>query len=333
MKAIALISGGLDSILAARLIKELGIEVIGLNFDICFTKRKKEALGISGGPLKKATENIGIKIETIEIGQDFLKLLKNPEHGFGANMNPCIDCKILMLSKAKELMAEKGAFFVVTGEVLGQRPMSQYKKALENIEKKSGLEGLLLRPLCAQLLTETIPEKKGWVKREKLLAFSGRTRKPQMQLAKEFGITDYPNAAGGCLLTEPEFSGRLRDLMQNGELNLENIELLKIGRHFKISPKTRLIVGRDKEENQRLLELIKKDDYLFRPENILGPVALGRGIFNAELLKLSCNIICRYCDLNGKIKESIIYEKYPQEKGLVLEVSPLEKEELLALKI
>ncbi|MCX5693793.1 MAG: tRNA 4-thiouridine(8) synthase ThiI [Candidatus Omnitrophica bacterium] len=269
IKALALISGGLDSLLAAKLICDQGCEVIGLHFKIPFCKLD----------IKKSFPDIGIKIMEVDIGAEFLELIRQPHYGFGSNMNPCIDCKILMFSKAKELMPELGAKFIITGEVLGQRPMSQNKQALKLIKRRSGLDELLLRPLSAQFFSPTLAEKEGWVKREKLLNFNGRIRTPQMRLAKDLGFNDYANPAGGCLLTDPGFSKRLLELLAHNELNLENLELLKVGRHFRLSGNTRLVVGRDEGENNQLARLAQPGDYLFGPQkDLAGPAALVRGL-------------------------------------------------------
>lgn len=336
MKAISLISGGLDSILAAKFVQKLGIEVIPLHFEIPFCHKNKKTNSKSGITLL-TTENLNIELKSLDISNDFLKLLVSPRYGFGSNMNPCIDCKILMLSKAKELMPEFNAQFVITGEVLGQRPMSQHRKALELIEKRSGLEGFILRPLSAKLLSETIPEKNGWVERNKLLNFNGRSRKPQINLAKELKIEEYANPAGGCLLTDPRFTARLRDLMAHKELNLDNIELLKIGRHFRLTDQAKLVVGRDEKEDKELMALARAGDCLFLPnEELAGPTSLGRGIFDEELVKLSCSITCRYCDLNGKREGRIVYRKV----GTVLfgdspylKTAPIDESQLTALRI
>ncbi len=331
MKAIALVSGGLDSILAAAVIKKQGIEVVPLHFKIPFCPAKK--MPPAKKDIPELTEFIlGEKLRIIDIGGDILDLLENPAHGFGANMNPCIDCKILMLSKAKELMRGWGASFVITGEVLGQRPMSQHKQALQIIEKKSGLEGLVLRPLSAKLLSETIPEKQAQVDRNKLLKFSGRSRKPQMELAKILNIKEYNQPAGGCLLTDPQFAKRLKDLIMHKELNLDNVELLKIGRHFRISAHTKLIVGRNEKENEQLINLAKDKDYLFMPtDEIAGPTSLGRGIFNDVLVRASCSIACRYCDLNGRTEVDLIY--CYRNKKEILRISPLTEDSLKSLRI
>jgi tRNA U34 2-thiouridine synthase MnmA/TrmU len=279
-------------------------------------------------------DNLGADLEICDISKEFLKLLIKPEHGFGANLNPCIDCKIFMLTKAKEMLKRLGAAFVVTGEVLGQRPMSQHRQALGLIEKKSGLEGLILRPLSAQLLEETIPEKEGWLKRGNLLSFSGRSRKPQINLAQESGMRNYPNAAGGCLLTDPGFASRLKELISHHDLNLENIELLKVGRHFRLSQQARLVVGRDEKEDKELERLAQEGDYLFFPsEELAGPTSLGRGKLNQGLIDLSCCITSRYCDLNGKAAAQIIYRKIPENKDNIVKAVPIEDEKLAGLRI
>jgi hypothetical protein len=248
-------------------------------------------------------------------------------------MNPCLDCRILLFKKAKELMQKEGASFVVTGEVLGQRPMSQHRQALRLIEKESGLDGLVLRPLCARLLPETIPERELWVNRAKLLGFSGRSRRMQMDLAKTFHIRDYPCAAGGCLLTDPAFSRRIKDLIAHGKLDSPNVELLKLGRHFRLAQNTKLVVGRDEKENTRLFGLLEEGDHLFTPRNIAGPTALARGDLSKELIHLACGITCRYCDLNGSKTAEMIYKRFPGQEEKILEASALGEEEFAGLRI
>lgn len=309
--------------LAARLIKEQGIDVIGLKFKIPFSGNTNQNFADSG-----------IDIREVDIGGDFLKMLENPRYGYGVNMNPCIDCKIMMLNKARELMGQYDAKFIITGEVLGQRPMSQNKEALATIVKRAGLEGLVLRPLSAQLLAETVPEREGWIKRRDLLNFSGRGRRQQIKLAQDFGIKEYAQPAGGCLLTDPEFSKRLKEIIVHKELTLSNIELLKVGRHFRISPNAKLIVGRNEKENEKLVSLAGKDDYLFFPcADLAGPTSLGRGEFNKELIALSCAITCRYCDLNGNLDAEIVYRRIPEKENKALRTSPITELELLKVRI
>lgn len=323
MTALALLSGGLDSLLAAKLIQGQGIEVVGLHFLIPFSSDRSNSL--SGA---------GLKIERIDIGREFLEIIKGPRHGFGAQINPCIDCKIFMLSKARELLAKFGAQFVITGEVLGQRPMSQHRHSLGLIEKESGLTGLLLRPLCAQLLAQTLPEQKGWVRRDRLLGFSGRGRREQIRLARELGIEKYAQPAGGCLLTDPQFARRLKDLLAHHEMDIENIELLKVGRHFRLTPQAKLVVGRNQEENEKILSQGRPGDFIFMPiEELAGPTALGRGIFDTELINSSSGIVAHYCDLNGEKTAKLVFKKNGSPEEAVLEAPALSEEKILTLRI
>lgn len=333
MKAIALISGGLDSTLAARLIRDLGIELICMNtlspFCLCNGRASKGCTNAAAGVAK----NLGLRLISINVSEEFIEIVKKPKHGYGSNMNPCIDCRILLFKKAKQAMQNEAAGFVITGEVLGQRPMSQKLNTMRLIEKESGLEGLVLRPLSARVLESTVPEKEGWVERDKLLAISGRGRREQIALASGFGINDYPCPSGGCLLTDAGFSKRLKDLMKYGALNLEDINLLKVGRHFRLSDKAKLVVGRDEQENARLLNLSRENDYVFLPRLSAGPTALGRGQFDDELLRLACSINCRYCDLNGDLKLDMLFRRVPEDKDNLCEASPAEEGQLAVLRI
>jgi len=281
-------------------------------------------------------KSLNQELKVVDISVEFLELVLNPKHGFGSNMNPCIDCKIFMLKKAKDLMPVLGVQFVVTGEVLGQRPMSQHRRALEIIEKESGLEGVLLRPLCAGILPQTLPEKEGWVKRDRLFKFSGRSRRPQIDLARELGIIDYPNASGGCLLTDAHFSSRLKDLISHQELNVEGAGLLKIGRHFRLDKLAKLIVGRNEEEGRELESRACRNDYLFMPDpELAGPTCLGKGEFNNELIHLASQITCFYCDLNAAKSARIFYHKagVGPGQGSFLEVCPVAGDKLESLRL
>ena len=265
VKAIILFSGGLDSILAARILTEQRIKLLGLVFKSYFFG-EKEAI--------RMAEEIGLSMQIVDISKEQLKIVKNPKHGHGRGMNPCIDCHILMLREAKNIMAEQRFNFVATGEVLGERPMSQNRVALELIEKESSLSGYLLRPLSAKLLRRTIPEEKGLVDREKLFGFSGRSRKKQLDLAKKFKIKTYPTPAGGCLLTELEFAKRLKKLLDVcPKCQGKAVELLKLGRHF-WERKTEIIVGRNEKENEALKKLAGDGDTLIEMENYPGPLTL-----------------------------------------------------------
>jgi tRNA-uridine 2-sulfurtransferase len=327
-KALALISGGLDSILAAKAIKDLGIDVIGVYFQTPFCLRKKKDITTPTELANELSKNAGIELKIVELNDEFLEIVRHPKHGYGKNINPCIDCKILMLRKAKEIMESSGASFLISGEVLGQRPMSQHQPALEMISKEAEVEGILLRPLSAKHLESTIPEQKGLVDRKKLFDFTGRTRRPQMELAVMLGVIDYPNASGGCLLTDPLFSKRLRDLMKFGVYDLKNVALLKVGRHYRFAHDAKLIVGRDEAENIDIEKLAQDGDILFvPPEDLAGPSALARGNLSEDQLKLSAGIIARYCDLAGKLSIDISYRKLSSTDWQVLNVTPVPDEE------
>lgn len=325
MKAIALISGGLDSTLATHMMRDQGVELIALNFKTPFCLCDGKASSGCGSHAKRVADGLGIPLEVVNVTEEFLEVIRSPRHGYGSNMNPCIDCRVLKFRKAKEFMQKTGASFIVTGEVLGQRPMSQHRQALHIIDRESELEGLVLRPLSAKLFPETIPEKMGWVSREKLLDLSGRSRKPQIELAERLHIKDYPCPAGGCLLTDPEFSKKVKDLIGHQELNLHNVQLLKIGRHFRFSKAAKLIIGRNERENNSLLQLALEQDYLFMPgDDMAGPTSLGRGNFSEELITLSCRITCHYCDRDSSTDVAIRYRKVFEKEDRVVKVAPLD---------
>lgn len=331
MKAITLLSGGLDSTLATKLIIEQGIEVEAINFYTVFCT---STLGDATCLVSKSAADMGIGVKVFDVSEEHLGVVKNPKYGYGRQMNPCIDCRIFMFKKAKEYMKKTGASFLVTGEVLGERPMSQRKEALRIIEKETDLEGLILRPLSAKLLPPTVPEKQGLVDRERFLAISGRSRKTQIQLAKQLGIMDYPWPAGGCLLTDPGFAKRMRDLIDyEPNFSLRDVQLLKVGRHFRLSPYAKLIVGRNQQENKKLLNLAEDEDIIFNPRNLKGPVAIGRGKYNPDLICLSGGIIARYCNgLNNQSVE-IFYKKIHNDQGNNILSSSLLEEEIVRYRI
>lgn len=282
IKALALFSGGLDSILAARLIMEQGVEVEAIQFVTPFFNYN--LLDDAQGHAERIYRKYGIKVIVEDISPGYLQLLHNPVHGFGKNFNPCIDCKIFMFSRAKEMLLERGASFLISGEVLGQRPMSQRRDTLNVIERDSGTRSLLLRPLCAQLLKETLPELQGWVDRSKLLRFSGRGRSAQIAMAARYGITDYPAPAGGCTLADPILGRRIEQLYstdsarQGAEITAADIRLLLLGRQLILPGGGWLIMGRDEGENNALAKLAGDDDALLLMEDWPGPTALLRKI-------------------------------------------------------
>lgn len=334
MKAIILLSGGLDSTIAAELMSRDDLELFAVNFKtpFCLCDRRSSNLGC-GSNARKVADALGIELKIINATKDFLEVLKKPEHGYGANMNPCIDCRILFFRKSKELMAEIGASFIITGEVLGQRPMSQFRRQMDLIEKAAGLDGLVVRPLSAKLLPATIPEKMGWLSRERLLDIEGRSRKPQIALAKDLGINDYPCAAGGCLLTDPEFAKKIKDLIEHDELDMSNIDLLKVGRYFRLSEDVKLIVGRNESENKMLTALARNGDYVFGPAAINGPIGVGRGIFTQDYAEIACRIVARYCDRDGELEADISYKKLPENEEKTIKTPFMEDAQLAKLRV
>lgn len=302
MKAIGLLSGGIDSQLAIKLMLEQGIEITAVHFSTIFCTCTPK--GCTQSAAKKAAESLNIDFIELNNNKEFLEVVKNPKHGYGSRMNPCIDCRILMFKRVKKYMDELGANFIVTGEVAGQRPMSQRKAIMELIDKESGLQGFILRPLSAGRLHTTIPEEKGWVDRAKLLAHSGRSRRLQISLAEKYNIKDYPCPAGGCLLTDPEFAKRIKECFEYGESTLNDMQLLKIGRHFRLLNKMKLVVGRNENENNKLQNIAQKTDILIEPVNVPGPLALlrdGSCDNMEEYLKLAFGVCAGYCDRNRDI--------------------------------
>jgi len=288
MKALCVFSGGLDSMLAAQLIRDQGMDVLALFFETPFFTSPKA---------RKSADHINLPIKVVDITDKHLEIVRNPKHGYGGHMNPCIDCHTLMIRTAGEFLDQEGADFVITGEVLGQRPMSQNLKALALVASESGFQGLVLRPLSAKRLPMTIPEQRGWVDRDRLMGFSGRSRKPQMELAKRLDIRDYPSPAGGCLLTDEAFSRRLKDLVSAvPDFQLREIELLKLGRHFRLSPNTRVIVGRNQKENEEISALSRETDLVLTTVSVPGPTVLVLGDLTPEIEEVAASMTVSYSD-------------------------------------
>ncbi|MFP4085429.1 MAG: tRNA 4-thiouridine(8) synthase ThiI [Desulfobacteraceae bacterium] len=288
MKALSVFSGGLDSMLAASLIRAQGMDVLALFFETPFFTAERA---------EKSAQGIDLPLKIVDMTARHLSIVKNPRYGYGENMNPCIDCHALMVRMAGEMLRSEQAHFVITGEVLGQRPMSQNKKSLDLVAAESGLNGLLLRPLSAKCLAPTIPETKGWVDRETLMGIQGRSRKPQMEMANRLGISDYPSPAGGCLLTEKSFSRRLQDLFSfQNRIDPKDLSLLKLGRHFRIAPETKVVVGRNKRENVLINELCKAEDTTLHSASVPGPTVLVSGTLSAEALETAAAITTAYSD-------------------------------------
>ena len=303
-KAIALISGGLDSLLAAKVIQDLGVHVEGINFFTGFCveghthaiRNKKRNKPLRNNALWVA-DQLKIPLHIIDIVDQYKEVLLNPKHGYGANMNPCLDCKIFMVKKAHEWLVEHNFDFIITGEVIGQRPMSQRKDTMRVVFRDSGAENLLVRPLCAKNLPETKPELEGWIERDKLYNFSGRTRKPQMALAKSYGFEDYATPAGGCcFLTDKQYSNKLVDMWQARnaqDYSMDDLMLLKVGRHIRPKPNFKLIIARDEGENN-FMSGYRKQFINLQMTNITGPFVLVDGEVDAQDLIIAARITARF---------------------------------------
>ena len=355
VKAIGMISGGLDSTLAARLIRDQGIEVLGVNFSTGFCRsdhhRAMGAFGADRDPRRlrnealRAGSDLAIPVRIVDISQNYLHVILHPAHGYGANMNPCVDCRAFMLRAARAIMDEEGADFVFTGEVLGQRPMSQHLRAMKVIEKESGLAGRLLRPLSARLLEPTEVERLGWVDREALLRIQGRTRREQMRLAHASRIDDFPDPAGGCcFLTDKIYASRFHDVVMHlppgTDPRPQDVLLLKVGRHFRLSPGLKLVVGRLEAENNFLEHFFPEAPKL-EARDLLGPLGIiyadgGRPLTREEIptplvLRMAA-IVARY----GKAREEASVAMTLRIRGEeeTLTVAPLlDDDELLPYRI
>lgn len=290
-KAVALLSGGLDSALAIYLVKRQGVEVTALHFPSFFSPLDPDS---EDSPVRVLARQLDVPLVLREKGDDFIEIIRNPRYGHGKNLNPCIDCRIYSFVKAKEVMEEVSASFIVTGEVVGQRPMSQRRDTLRLIEKQAGCMGIVLRPLSARVLPPTRPEEVGVVDREQLLGVAGRGRKPQLRLAEELGLYGYSPPAGGCLLTDKGFSDRVRDLLnEKTEVSKEDLQLLRVGRHIRVRPELKIIVGRNQSDNQRLEEL-SSGGLMFCPVDFPGPLVLVQGQPNPEEELLIAGVLTRY---------------------------------------
>ncbi|NOT85702.1 MAG: tRNA (5-methylaminomethyl-2-thiouridylate)-methyltransferase [Methylococcaceae bacterium] len=331
-KAVALISGGLDSMLAAKVIMDQGVRVEGINFYTGFCVeghthaiRKNDQEKQKRNNALWVAEQLGIKLHIVDVIEEYKNVLINPKHGYGANMNPCLDCKVFMVGKAKEWLAENDFDFIITGEVIGQRPMSQRKATMPIISRESGADDLLLRPLCANYLPETLPEREGWVNREALHDFTGRSRKPQIALAAQFGITEFSQPAGGCcFLTDESYSKKLVDLWRargKKDYELDDIMLLKVGRHIRPKAHFKMIVAREDGEG-RFLEGYRKSFITLSCTSHKGSMALLDGSPNEEDLQLAAQIVARYGQ--GRDAEQVsISVTLPDGTQEILQVKPL----------
>ncbi len=336
IKAAALISGGLDSMLAAKVIMEQGVVVEGINFFTGFCVeghthaiRKKDQEKLKRNNALWSAEQLGIKLHIVDIIEEYRDVVINPKHGYGAHMNPCLDCKIFMVNKAKQWVEDNGFDFIITGEVIGQRPMSQRKETMPVVARESGADDLLLRPLCAKNLPVTLPEKEGWVDRNQLFGFSGRSRKPQMALAEKFGFADYAQPAGGCcFLTDENYSVKLVDLWKargSKQYDLDDIMLLKVGRHIRPSPDFKMIIAREEGEG-RFLQGYKGSFIYMNTVSHRGPLVLIDGSPSDQDLELAARITARYGQ--GRDADKVVVKIVQQEQEKELEVSPLSPDEI-----
>jgi tRNA U34 2-thiouridine synthase MnmA/TrmU len=336
-KAVALISGGLDSLLAAKLMLDQGIHVEGINFYTGFCVeghthaiRKQDKAKPKRNNALWSAEQLGIKLHIIDIIDEYKDVLINPKHGYGANMNPCLDCKIFMVSKARQWMEENDFDFIITGEVMGQRPMSQRKNLLPIVVRESGALDRLVRPLCAKNLAATLPEREGWINRDKLKDFSGRNRKPQMALAAEYGFEDYATPAGGCcFLTDKNYSNKLVDLWQarnTKDYELDDIILLKVGRHLRPQPHYKLIVSREDGEN-KFLKGYKKQFSNIEIESHNGPLTLVDGELSDEDFLFAARIAARFSQGRDADKVTVKLTRSNGEEQIV-DIAPLPSSEI-----
>lgn len=336
-KAVALVSGGLDSLLAVKVVQEQGIYVEGINFFTGFCVeghthaiRKKDQSKPKRNNALWSAERLGIKLHIIDIIEEYKDIVFNPKYGYGANLNPCLDCKIFMVKKAHEWMQKNGFDFVITGEVVGQRPKSQRKETMPIIQKDSGIDDRLLRPLCAKNLPPTLPEREGWVERDKLLDFSGRNRKPQIALAKSYGFEDFAQPAGGCcFLTDERYSVKLADLWKTrGEktYELDDIMLLKVGRHVRPAINYKVIIAREEGENN-FMKGYKKQYLTLKTVSHSGPLALIDGEPSDSDIEFAARIVARYS--KGRTEDNVSLEFCDKAGNCrALNVKPLASEDV-----
>jgi tRNA-specific 2-thiouridylase len=314
VKALALLSGGLDSTLAAKLILNQGIDVIAVNFVSPFFVCAKD-----DGGAAEAAKQLSVPLKVVNVGDEYLKMVRKPKHGYGRNMNPCIDCRIFILKKAKKYAKEIGASFIFTGEVLDERPMSQHSRAMKIIEEEAGLKGKILRPLSAKLLPETVMEKKGIVDREKLLGIRGRSRKPQIKLAEGFNIKDYPSPAGGCLLTCKEYADKLRDLFRHKKrCSMADVSLLKVGRHFRFG-ENKIIVGRNEAENNCLTAEKAQNDYYFEVPDVGSPITILQGAKTKNAIRMTAALTAFYSDAKSD-KATVNFGRERLDKSIIVSI-------------
>jgi len=330
-KAFSLLSGGLDSLLATRLVMAQGIEVIGLHFITPFFGY--DGKGREADYVENMRRNYGIKARVIDVGEEYFRILRHPRYGYGKNFNPCVDCKVFLFSEAKKLLEEEKADFLVTGEVLGQRPMSQRRDTLRIVERDSGTESLLLRPLSARNLNPTKPELLGVIDREKMLGLKGRGRKPQIKMAEELGIRDYPAPAGGCVLTDSILSKRIRRYFtSHPDVTVNEALLLQVGRQFLLGDQDWFILGRNEEENKKLEGLGREGDFFLKMERIPGPLGLLRSKGSSDQIRQAAAILVRYSKAKNEETVKVIWGRGPEDFPDCLTVRPAREGEIASLR-
>ena len=319
MKAIALFSGGLDSTLAIKLIRDQGIDVLAINISTGFgsTKDRREHM-------ENMCKQVGAEFKIVDIQSEYLQdVLFDPKHGYGKNFNPCIDCHAKMFAVAKRIMEAEGASFLISGEVMGQRPMSQNKDALQTVLDESNCDGLLLRPMSALRLAPTIAEEKGWVDRDRLEGITGRSRERQLELAKEIGLEDFESPGGGCLLTDENFSKKMFDIVKHDTFEVKDIPIMKFGRHLRLSDAAKLVVGRNKEENEHLQNVENDKYYHIKTIGIPGPHAMLSKTASDADKDLATKIVLTYCKTTSDADYTVSYD------GEEVTGSPLESRDAI----
>lgn len=337
VKALGLLSGGLDSNLATRVMLRLGFEVTALNFSSPFCNCTRKDHGCKN-EAKRLADELGIPVRVEFMGQEYLDLVRDPKHGYGKNLNPCVDCRIMIFRRAKDVMEETGAAFIFTGEVVGQRPMSQKLDRMNLIDREAGLTGLVVRPLSAKLLPPTIPEQRGIIDRETMLAIQGRSRKDQIRLAREeFAMSENLCSSGGCMLTDAHFAHRMRDLLDHdAQAGVKDARLLRLGRHFRISQKLKIVVGRDEKENGKLERMAAAEDFVFHPDEasaVRGPLSVAKGTFGRDDLALIGAIVARYCDGAGDSPAPIRYRRKGGGPSWVIAARPATEAQLAQWRV
>ncbi len=332
--ALGLLSGGLDSHIAVKLMLKLGYRVIVLNFMSPFCNCTKKSDGCKSAAHMIAKE-CDVEIKTVFMGDEYLTMLRAPKHGYGSGMNPCVDCRILMFTQTKKVMDDLGAKFIFTGEVLSQRPMSQMRDKMLKIEKEAGLEGLIVRPLSASILPPTIPEEKGWIDRKEMLAISGRSRKPQIKIGRELGIKEEMLcSSGGCLLTDMTFAAKMKDLFSHTDTTkVKEARLLRMGRHFRINDDCKVIVGRNEAENEKLSKMAVESDTVINVINYPGPFVILSGKPENGANEIAARITARYASAPKDAEVELEFTKVGLKASTKLTVLPLPEEQIETMRI